>query len=401
MNFLRRDMDVKTNRRLSGKTVGAICVAKIRGCASSCIALLVIFAFVATSGAATAHADVAAKALAPVPKPINLSIEGAYAAFDKSPGGVLSAMEEKKDYANYSSALRDYSRLIKTGGRDTYEADKLRLSRDYLYDMIDRNKKARETNNKMQTYEMYFSYKQAKKDIIAAEKSLAIAEKQARIEQLKYNAGLISKVELLKAQTSLSSSKKQLDSTKTNMDAMKRKFNLYMGFDPAQEVRLTTEITIRSLPSKKPAEIIAEAQKNGIAMAGAGYQLEQAKVAFSEVGDYPHDSAAYINAKNSLEIAENNMRNKPTAIEMDVQDKYNEMMRSYEAIAEKKEALVRARDALRIAQAAFKAGMNVKTDVQGAELAVFTGEAEITKAIVEYNAAAIKYEMAGIIDTKN
>ena len=45
--------------------------------------------------------------------------------------------------------------------------------------------------------------------------------------------------------------------------------------------------------------------------------------------------------------------------------------------------------------------MNVKTDVQGAELAVFTGEAEITKAIVEYNAAAIKYEMAGIIDTKN
>lgn len=403
MNFLkslRRDMKYKLNKRSNRRTGVTKSVDMIRGCtALLCIPLLVLCTINAT-GTGAVYAD-EGRALTPVPKPISLSLEGAYAAFDKSPGGALSAIEEKRDYGNYRAASQDYSRLIKAGGRDTYEADKLRLSRNYFHDMIERNKKMREISNRMRTFELYFTYKQTKKDITVAEKNLAIAEKRAQIEQLKYNAGLISRVDLLKTQTSLSSSKKQFESAKTNLDTMKRKFNIHMGFDPMQEVTLTTEITIQTLPSKKPSEIIAEAKNNGIVMSTAAYQFEQAKIAFSEVSAYPRDSAVYINAKNNMEIAKINMQNKPATIDADIQDKYNEMLRCYETIAEKEEALARTRDAFRIAQAAFRTGMNIKADVQEADLAVFIAESEIARAITEYNVAAVKYEMAGITNAEN
>ncbi len=344
----------------------------------------------------TATTKATASAKQPVPKVINLSIEGAYEAFDKGPGGDLATIEGKKEYGSYKALSQNYSSLIKSGGRDTYEADKLRLARNHFYDVIERNKEARKVNNRIQTFELYFNYKHTKNNVLMAEKRFKIAEKQYEIAKLKYNAGLTSKLDMLNADKSFSSSKKDLETAKNSLQTMKNKFNRYMGFDLNQEVNLISNVAVQTLPEKKVGEIIAEAKKNGIFMSEAEYNLKQAQIAFAEVGAYPRDSTAYIDAKNNLDLAEINMKSKPATLESEIQEKYDEMMRRYDAVRHEDDALVLARKQLRIAQVTFSAGLNLRSDVENAELAVSAAEMALEQAIMSYNVAAIKYETSGV-----
>lgn len=163
-------------------------------------------------------------------------------------------IEERKMFLNYNSAIQGTKNLktdgitFKFGGMEffyrfsAYTQLDLTLAKEYTpaelknyWRIVDENKIITEASLTLGLRDLYLGLMKSDKDVGIAERKLELAKNKHGINQLKYNQGLITKLDLEESEYELLKAEKSTDDTNRNRDNMVRSLNSLLGVEISTE----------------------------------------------------------------------------------------------------------------------------------------------------------------------
>ncbi len=336
--------------------------------------------------------------------PVKLTLDNAYKKMLSDSAGAEMA-ELNKQSANgvaqgYSEQVRMINKAEHSGGDySTSEKNVLKVQRTYAKAQSPRNYEAEINKLKSQTLENYYTLKEVENQVKIAKDNLALKEKLLSNTQLKYKLGTVSRSDVLEAETSVYEAKDKLLAAQNGLNTTKMSFNQFMGYDLMQNMTLTDSIKEIPLSEKTLANSIKDALANRNEMYEAAYDIEVSTLNLENCKSYPWSSSKYINAKRSFLMAETNKKNSPLTVELDVRTKYMAMNEKYSAVQTGKKIIENAKEAERLVQLQYDAGMATLSDVEGKQIVLYNAQLDYSKALLEYNLAVNAYELASTVGT--
>lgn len=179
---------------------------------------------------------------------------------------------ERKTFLNYNSAIQNTKDLKTDGvtykfmGREFFfsfdDDTKLQLTLmkeytpqeiKYYWDSTEKNKAVTEKSLALGLRDLYLGLIKADKDLNIYESKSDLARKKYNISQLKFEHGLISKVDMSEAEYGLLKAEKAVDEAKRSRENMVRSLNSYLGvdidtkYDKVESNELTRNINLKPL----------------------------------------------------------------------------------------------------------------------------------------------------------
>ena len=250
------------------------------------------------------------------------------------------------------------------------------------------------------TVENYYLMAQVKEGLRIGRENVEIQEKLYQNTLSKFNLGVASKQDVLRAEIGLNEARVAADKAQMNYSNVRMGFNITFGFDLMQDVTITDELEEAEISNTLLPVAIAMALQNRNEIYETAFGLTYAELSLEEVAiRNTRLSAAYLEAAAQLAIAESAVVNVPKQIEMEVRSKYMDMIQKKKEVELGKLNLENAKETYRLANLQYDAGMVTLTDTQLAQLGAYNAEINYFSALLALNLAVIDYDQSYTVGT--
>ncbi|SHJ57310.1 TolC family protein [Paramaledivibacter caminithermalis] len=301
------------------------------------------------------------------------------------------------DYDKYRSALRKARKSVNTDKKDTasylQSVSLLELTGEYGLDNAKRNYEATVEKLKADIEEAYYRLLQAQQLEEINKVNVEITKDLHEKTKKKFELGLIAKQEVINSELSLIKAENDYKSAQNTVKNAKMLLNVKLGNDIMTELELKDELKYREFKLDSIADAISKAlaNRNEIKAAEFGYELAKLNFKITEK-KYTGNTYAYKEQKVKSEKAEKDFKDAKKNIEMEVRMNYLDVLQKQEEIKAGEKSVELAEEALRLSQLSYDVGMSVLTDVQKAQTALLQAKLGLSKAILDYNLAVLKFE---------
>ncbi len=273
------------------------------------------------------------------------------------------------------------------------------LMQTFATSMVDANDEARRNALDLSATEMYYQLKQIEAQAAIAADNYDITKAIYDQTALKYKLGTVSRMDLLSAETNLTSAKDASIAAANGLEQVRMGFNIFFGYGLTDKVELTTELGETPISSISLEEGIASALENRNEIKAAQYALDQAKLNYSSYTAYPRNSSAYTGAYARLLAAQTSCDMAPMNIEMEVRTNHMAMNAAYEAVKTADTTVANAIETVRLATLQYEKGYCTLTTLQQAQLGSYSAQLARVKALLDLKLAVEKYELSTGVGT--
>jgi len=326
---------------------------------------------------------------------ISLSLEDAIERM-KTTGPGLEAAVLARDLmaAAAKSSSEGYLNLRELSMEKGPDGKVLQLSRSYYTGQADIRFEIAKNNLETSAVESYFQLLQAEENHRIAQENLGIKEKLLNNVKRKYTLGVAARVDVTTATSSLLSAQVSANEAQTALAKAKMAFNIQMNYPLMQDVVLTDKLIQKPLPDISLEKAIQAALTNRNEIATAEFERQVAQLELDSVFAYPRTSATYLNALATVRGKEMAEENTLLTIEMEIRGKYMDLLNQASAVSSAKSTVDNAREALRISNLSYNAGLNTLTDVMSAETGYYQAQLALSAAITELDLAIYDFEFS-------
>lgn len=309
----------------------------------------------------------------------------------------LDLEQAEVDYDKYRRDLKKVKKAVDTNNEDSVKylqsVKLLEITGEYGLENSKRNYDATVEKLKAEIEEAYYGLLQAQQLEKINKANVETAKDLYEKTNKKFELGLVAKQEVINSELSMIQAENNYKSAQNNVKNAKMALNMALGYDVMKELKLEDELKYKEFKAEGIAEAVSNAllNRNEIKAAEVGYELAKVNSAITEK-KYPEITYQYKEGKINLEKAEKELNDAKKGIEMEVRVNYLNVMQKQEEIKAGEKSVELAEEALRLSQLSYDVGMSVLTDVQKAQTALLEAKLGLSKAILDYNLAVLKYE---------
>lgn len=250
------------------------------------------------------------------------------------------------------------------------------------------------------TVENYYKLAQAKESQRISADNVVVQEKLYQNTQSKFNLGVVSKQDVLKAEIGLNEAKVNAEKAENMYSNARMGFNIQFGYELMQNIIITDNLEEVAISDVALDDAIAKALTNRNEIKGAAFGEKMAEYTLRENGNkISKSSAKYHESAANLAGAQASNKNAPKMIEMDVRSKYMNMIQKKSEVELGKLSVSNAKETYRLANLQYDAGMATLTDTQQAQLGAYQAELSYYSTLLDYNLAVIDYEQSTTVGT--
>ena len=239
----------------------------------------------------------------------------------------------------------------------------------------------------------YFDLKRSEQDLTIAQDNLTVTDKQYNLGQLKFNAGLISKQQLLGLELASAQAQSSRDAAEMMYIIQDMSFKLSMNLPLVSNLKLTDEIQEVEYQPIELVEAIEFAFENNLSlrMVEESYEIQKL-ILKATSGRFPPVTYKYREQAAEVAKAEINLDNVKNAVEMNVRSSYLNLITSQKQIETFELMVQQASDAQRIAEVSFELGQNTAVEVTQANINLMNAKKSLAQQIHNYNLAVLDFE---------
>ena len=266
-----------------------------------------------------------------------------------------------------------------------------------------------------------------------SQESYAQMERHLRQVEDRYENGLASKFDLLRARVELANLKPQLIRSKNSLTLAENRFKSLLAFPSQTEVRLQGELKYEPMEIelsraisealKNRPEIISLKEQENIALAGVRLASASNKPLLSAIYNYQFQKPYHwkdewgkewdamvvlqfpifsgfstkgkvLQSRSGLREVKYNVEDKNEEIELEVREIYLNLRQEEETIISQRENVGQAEEAMRIAEKRYASGMITNLEFMDAQLAVTQAKTDYLQALANYLIAEAKLTKA-------
>lgn len=246
----------------------------------------------------------------------------------------------------------------------------------------------------------YYKVLLAQKTVELNEEALNKANEQLKVVQVKYDNGSVTKLDLLQSELAVNQAKIEYDNAVDDLAIEQLAFNNTVGLPFEQEVILVGEIEYNEIEEINLEEAILKAKEERMEAIEAREEVEVAKIKLEAHDSYYTSNAkAYKEAKKEYENKQNNLENVYKDIELDVRQKYLELVKLERSLNNLNQTYELSLEAVRITTLFFEYGLSTAMDVLEAETALTQSEIGRYQLLVTYNLSKAVFDNACSVGT--
>ncbi|MCT4566218.1 MAG: TolC family protein [Maledivibacter sp.] len=301
------------------------------------------------------------------------------------------------DYDKYKSNLRKAKKADNTKNKESASylqyVTLQEIVGEYGLENSKRNYNATVEKLKADIEEAYYGLLQAQQLEDINKANVETAKDLYEKTNKKFELGLIAKQEVINSELSMIKAENDYKYAQNIVKNAKMGLNMILGYDVMKEIKLQDELKYKEFEAGSIAEGVSKAllNRNEIKAAEVGYEISKVNFAIAEK-KYPDVTYQFRESKVNVEKAEKELEDAKKAIEMEVRGNYLNVIQKQEEIKAGKKSVELAEEALRLSRLSYDVGMSVLTDVQKAQTAFLQAKLGLSKAILDYNLAVLKYE---------
>ncbi len=286
---------------------------------------------------------------------------------------------------------------------------------------------------KFQVTESFYNLILAGELLQLSRESYAQMERHLRQVEKRYEDGLASKFDLLRARVELSNLKPQLIRSRNSLTLAENRFKSLLGFPSRREVRLRGELKYEATEIKLPRaveealrsrpEIISLKEQENVALARVRLASASNKPLLSAIYNYQFQKPFHwkdewgkewnamvvlqfpifsgfstrgkvLQSLSQLRETEYNSQHKNEEIELEVRETYLSLRQEEETIMSQRENVDQAEEAMRIAEKRYTGGLITNLEFMDTQLAMTEAKTAYLQALADYQIAEAKLEKA-------
>lgn len=319
-----------------------------------------------------------------------------------------------KGHKESAQSMRDFFRQMQEmnqmipGGTPisiSYEAEQIgmtdsnekitKIRRDFANEQLENNYQAELNEIEAMTIQVYYGILLAEENLNVAKDNLVNQQAIYDNTMKKFKLGAVAKVDTIMAETQVLNAKDQVALAETSIINAKMNFNLLLGYDLMQEIKLTDQLKMVAGPEGNLTGFVQSALKNRNEIKGVALGVEIQQILLDSLNyRYPKNSATYLKQEVATLQAKKLLEDIPSQIEMDIRARYLDIADKKRGIEVAEANLKTAKEGYRIATVSFNAGVNTFTDVQEAQLNSYRAAMGVTAAINAYDLAVYEFNHA-------
>lgn len=307
------------------------------------------------------------------------------------------AISKEKKYEDAVDMADDFNINLPIEGTD----ESVYLSNNMLREQAEISLEREQLKNKyniedlkMNITKAYYMSLIASKNLDIAKNNLENTKRNEEIVNKKYELGVASKSDLLFSQIEVDEAKSNLETAKKDKDKAFRALNMSLDYDLDTKVNLTSEFqkveTKRDL--KKDIEKSYETRLDYIDLKNTS-ELARKDLDLMKYR-YPENTYKYRISKGNTLRAEKAFEAKKKAVEFDIKNKFDVIDSESRKIELAKSTVEKAKEALRLKELSYEAGMGTLLQVKEARNSLYKAELNLSNSILNYNIAILDYKKA-------
>ena len=263
---------------------------------------------------------------------------------------------------------------------------------DLMLESAQVNLDALKTGQKSAVEQLYFSLRQAEKQCEIQKENLEISKALYDKSKKKFELGLVAKQEVLNGELNVLNAEVGYNSALNSLTKLKMSLNNMLGFDLMNELVLKDELSYKAFEVDSIAKVINDAFANSSSMKALDltYKIEALKLEITG-RQFPEGTYAYDEQEIKVDKASKDMENEQKSIELKVRENYLDVMQKQDEIRSGEKSVELAEEMFKLSQTTYDAGLGLLTDVQGAQLSLQQKKLALSKAILDYNIAVMKF----------
>lgn len=316
----------------------------------------------------------------PTLKKADLDIDQAKIEYDKLRKAVRMG---EKIYGNRKEDNLQYMKNIKLPD----------LSADFIVANAERNKLATVESLKAEIEKSYYSLLQAQEAAEISKENMELSKELYEKTKQKFELGLVAKQEVVNSELNYIKSQNQYNASINGVIGAKMALNSQLGYDVMADIQLTDKLMYKEMDSITIDEAITQALTNRNEIKAAEYAYEQAKLQMDIYElELPEIAYDYREQVIKLDKAEKDLATAKKNVEMEVRMNYLEVLQKQKEIASGEKAVELAELSFNLSKVSYDTGVGLMTDVQQAQIALQNAKLGLSKAILDYNLAVLKFE---------
>lgn len=243
----------------------------------------------------------------------------------------------------------------------------------------------------------YYEISRSIKDIEVKEENVSRVLEQQRIAEAKLKIGTGIKQEVLTAQAAVEEANLSLANAKDDLTYKKMEFNKLSGIPSDAIVNLTDDVInnigLQATENIDLGDRVSEAQKNRIEVIQAQENAEVSKLYFDIVSSYSAENTYDYRAANyEKEKAINELNDVMQNVELSVNNAFLNMQKAARAISVYEKNAASLKEAYRLSQLSYEAGVGIQMDVLNAQNLLYNAELSYVQSLHNYNLAKLNFE---------
>lgn len=221
------------------------------------------------------------------------------------------------------------------------------------------------------------------------------AQGHLRTAKVRFENGVITKLELLKAEMAVNSAKTDLFNAEDDLKIKQLEFNNTIGLDLDQEVLLVSTVEWNDMPDMTLEDAIASSMETRPEIENKKAEFELKEIEVSAITSYyTPNLRQHKFALEELEEARYNYNQTYRDIELDVRSKYFDLVKSERAIVNINETIDLTKEALRVTKLLYEYDLATLQDVSDAEVALTQTEIGKYQMLIGYNISRMLFDNA-------
>ncbi|QHI72366.1 TolC family protein [Aminipila terrae] len=277
----------------------------------------------------------------------------------------------------------------------------MQARRDFARGNTENNYQAELNQIESDTISIYYKVLLAQDNFQIAKENLVTQQKTLKNVEAKKAVGLLSKKDVLQAESAVADAESAVRSAETQLKYAKMSFNYLLGYNVQQDVVFTDTIEhFTSASAIVPADTaVQNALNNRIELKGANFAIQVYEILLDDVKAYPKNSSTYLNAKINLEESKKTAKDAYSKIEIDIRNKYDLLQDKKAAVQAAKELLDYATEGERLMELTNEEGISTVEDLLKTQVSVYKAKLNLANANSDYALALKSYEFAQGVGT--
>lgn len=246
---------------------------------------------------------------------------------------------------------------------------------------------------KISLEQSYFTLLQAQEGKAIAEENVKTLKDLYEKTQKKFELGFVTERDVLSSKSSYIQAQNRLALAEDGIKNAKMGLNLILNNEIMTELKLKETLSYKKFQEMSIAAAVSKALENSTAIKGARFEYEIEKLNMDVIAKkYPEIVYDYKEQKIKLQKAEKSLSDAQKGIEMAVRSSYLDILQKQNAIKATEESITLAKKILTTAKTSYDLGMSLVTDVEQAQTNLQNEQLNLSRSILEYNLAILKFE---------